>query len=1030
MSTATPFNALGGFSVGIPPEVVIDSTGNVVNNVNAPNSNVTANRVFANAFLYANGDPLSIGAAGANTQVQYNNAGLLGASSAFTFNSATSLLTVSKLQVGNTANLGNISNVVILGGTNGYFLQTDGAGNLTWAPAANGGNTGNGTPGGANTQVQFNDAGSFGGDAGFTYNKTTNTLAVTSNITAGNNITSSNLSVSNANVSNTLVVSQINAGNIALTGNVTDANWIHSSYFLGNGHNLFGLVGANVVGQVSFANVANNVAGANVTGAVALANVANSVSGANVSGQVGNALVAGSVYNSTQANITSLGNLTSLTVIGNTTLGNQTVSNYFVGNLFGIANLARNVTLASQPNITSVGTLTTLTVSGTTTLGNSTTSNYFIGNLYGVANSAILANTANLANVANTANLANAAVLAGTVTVNAQPNITSVGTLSSLNVSGNVNAGNFVGNFVGNVSNANYASFAGTVTTNAQPNITSVGTLTSLTVSGAVTAIGFTGPLLTAAQPNITSVGTLTSLAVSGNITAGNISGGNRINANFVSGTLLTNAQPNINYVGNLGWLNVDTTVANSNGNIRFNGSMTGYGTASDITITGNLSAANFVSAERLLGSISTAAQPNITSLGNLTSLTVLGVSNLGNAGNVKITGGNANYILSTDGAGNLSWIEQAASNITVPGGSNTYIQFNDGGAFGGDNLFTWNKNTDTLFVGGNANISSVVTAQIFNSNIPTGTAPLQVVSTTPVANLAVQTAATVRSNAQPNITSLGILTSLDVSGNLNTANLSVTSTFSAGNVSTPGTVATTNLNVTGNASLNGISTVTGTGNLIINGRFNAANSSNVFLGSVSNVKITGGLNGYVLSTDGAGNLSWAAGGGGGGNGNPGGSNTQVQYNDSGAFGGSSFFTFNEASNNVQISGNLIANTVTIGAGIYQFSHTNVYFATTSSSTADQVLLSIPAADIAAVDYTIISTDNTIRNFIKISCVLNGSSLNYVEYSTLPVNGYTGDFVVEYDAGNLLSPPSIQLKMTPQSANTMSHKMSVTTYNE
>lgn len=1029
MSTATPFNALGGFSVGIPPEVVIDSTGNVVNNVNAPNSNVTANRVFANAFLYANGAPLSIGAAGANTQVQYNNAGLLGASSAFTFNSATSLLTVSKLQVGNTANLGNISNVVILGGTNGYFLQTDGAGNLTWAPAANGGNTGNGTPGGANTQVQFNDAGLFGGDAGFTYNKTTNTLAVTSNITAGNNITSANLSVSNASVSNTLVVSQIDADNITLTGNVTNANWIHSSYFLGNGHNLFGLVGANVVGQVSFANVANNVAGANVTGAVALANVANSVSGANVSGQVGNALVAGSVYNSTQANITSLGNLTSLTVIGNTTLGNQTVSNYFVGNLFGIANLARNVTLASQPNITSVGTLTTLTVSGTTTLGNSTTSNYFIGNLYGVANSATLANTANLANVANTANLANAAVLAGTVTVNAQPNITSVGTLSSLNVSGNVNAGNFVGNFVGNVSNANYASFAGTVTTNAQPNITSVGTLTSLTVSGAVTAAGFTGPLLTAAQPNITSVGTLTSLAVSGNITAGNVSGGNRVSANFISGTLLTNAQPNINYVGNLGWLNVDTSVANSNGNIRFNGSMTGYGTASNITITGNLSAANFVSAERLLGSISTAAQPNITSLGNLTSLTVVGVSNLGNAGNVRITGGNANYVLSTDGTGNLSWVEQATANATVPGGLNTYIQFNDGGTFGGDNTLTWNKNSDTMFVGGNINAANIITAPIFNSNVANGTAPLQVLSSTPVANLAAATADTVRNAAQPNITSVGTLTSLAVSGNISTANLNVTGTFSAGNISTPGTLGATNLNLSGTGLLSGNTTITGTGNLIINGRVNAANSSNVFLGSVSNVKITGGLNGYVLSTDGAGNLSWAAGGGGGGNGTPGGSNTQVQYNDSGAFGGSAFFTFNEAINKVNIAGNLTANGITMGAGIYEFSHSNVFFATTSSI-ATQTLLSIPAADVAAVDYTIISTDGSIRNFIKISTVISGSVLNYVEYSTLPVNGYTGDFTVEYDAGNIISPPSIQLKISPQSANTMTHKMSVTTYKE
>ncbi len=37
---------------------------------------------------------------------------------------------------------------------------------------------GGGTPGGSDTQVQFNDGGAFGGDAGMTYNKTTNTLTV------------------------------------------------------------------------------------------------------------------------------------------------------------------------------------------------------------------------------------------------------------------------------------------------------------------------------------------------------------------------------------------------------------------------------------------------------------------------------------------------------------------------------------------------------------------------------------------------------------------------------------------------------------------------------------------------------------------------------------------------------------------------------------------------------------------------------------------------------------------------------------
>lgn len=46
------------------------------------------------------------------------------------------------------------------------------------------GTGGGGSPGGSNTQVQFNDSGSFGGDAGFTYNKTTDTVNVAGNVEA------------------------------------------------------------------------------------------------------------------------------------------------------------------------------------------------------------------------------------------------------------------------------------------------------------------------------------------------------------------------------------------------------------------------------------------------------------------------------------------------------------------------------------------------------------------------------------------------------------------------------------------------------------------------------------------------------------------------------------------------------------------------------------------------------------------------------------------------------------------------------
>jgi hypothetical protein len=91
---------------------------------------------------------------------------------------------------------------------------------------------------------------------------------------------------------------------------------------------------------------------------------------------------------------------------------------------------------------------------------------------------------------------------AGTVTTNAQPNITSVGTLTTLSVTGNITGANLIGNHFGNgaaissITGANVtgqvgnALVAGTVYTAAQPNITSVGTLTTLSVTGNTTISG------------------------------------------------------------------------------------------------------------------------------------------------------------------------------------------------------------------------------------------------------------------------------------------------------------------------------------------------------------------------------------------------------------------------------------------------------------------------------------------------------------------------------------------------------------
>jgi hypothetical protein len=178
----------------------------------------------------------------------------------------------------------------------------------------------------------------------------------------------------------------------------------------------------------------------------------------------------------------------------------------------------------NQPNITNVGTLGNLSVAN------------------GISAFSIGVNNLTAASYVNASSITATSGLTGTILTVAQPNITSVGTLSSLDVTGNITAGTFIGPVTGDIT-GNVSGSSATVTVAAQPAITSVGTLTSLTVSGNVVAgninsgsgtiqttgnIATTsniagtylaGQVRTSAQPQITSVGSLTALAVNGTTT-------------------------------------------------------------------------------------------------------------------------------------------------------------------------------------------------------------------------------------------------------------------------------------------------------------------------------------------------------------------------------------------------------------------------------------------------------------------------------------------------------------------------------
>lgn len=113
-------------------------------------------------------------AAGADTQIQYNSSGIIGAGSNFTFNYTTNTLTVTSLVSGGGAGITNLNASNIASGTMATARLGSGTaststflrGDSTWqTPPVT-------PPAGNNMTVQFNNNGVFGGNPNFTFNST------------------------------------------------------------------------------------------------------------------------------------------------------------------------------------------------------------------------------------------------------------------------------------------------------------------------------------------------------------------------------------------------------------------------------------------------------------------------------------------------------------------------------------------------------------------------------------------------------------------------------------------------------------------------------------------------------------------------------------------------------------------------------------------------------------------------------------------------------------------------------------------
>jgi len=253
------------------------------------------------------------------------------------------------------------------------------------------------------------------------------------------------------------------------------------------------------------------------------------------------------------------------------------------------------------------------------------------------------------------------------------------------------------------------------------------------------------------------------------------------------------------------------------------------------------------------------------------------GVLSLGTVANVKITGGSASQYLRTDGAGNLSF----ASITPTAAGSNTQIQFNNSSVTTGAANFTYNFNTEIVSANG-LNVTNLATANniTVTSNVSAG-------------NLSISGRANITGNL--------------ISGNLTTTNLVATTVNVSGNITTSSYVKASDANITGNAAIGNINTaaITATGNIAFSG-------ANVSLGSVTNLKITGGLANRILATDGSGNLRWAVPATA-----PGGTNTQIQFNDAGVLSGTANLTYNKFTDTFSTSNVLFTGSnITLGDAI------------------------------------------------------------------------------------------------------------------
>jgi len=704
------FNSVAGFSVGENPTNIILANGDITTSNASISGNVVTFGIYTDHYYYANGTPLDFQMpAGSDFQLQFGNAGNFDSTPRLVWNPVTNTLEVG----GKITASGNV--------TAPYFI-----GNVI------GNISGNIVVPGLNKAVLYNDHGIAGSSDALIFDEDSNVLTLNGDL----NVININAS---ANISGLITTAA--QPNITSLGTLTTLN-------------VTGLTNASNIAVSNNIVVSNN---ANVRGNLRVEDTAT----------IRHLIASGLLYPSTDGTPNQV-----IVTDGQGNLGFKTIETDRLSNGSSNIQILQNSNI--KFNISGVPAIATITPDGVDVIGTITATTYISAN-NAVINKTLVSNNITLSGLDNTikgvssvdsvlytgSNISISDTITtsklrvtGGVISDLAPDVTSTYDLGSTNYKWNniyLGANLFVGNAkvtgINDVLTTANANVKNTLSANVLSVSTEINALGNVTISGNLTVGGSTEYI------NVSSLSIKDPLILLG----GDLNGGNStVYDGKDRGLLLQNYKPDGSGVQNqfFGWKSgTGEFVASSN--------VTDF--AGDVVTQdrlANIRASSFIG--NLSGTVTTSSQPQITSLGTLTGLTVSGSATIqgstavdsltasgiayptvdGQVGQVLTTNGSGAIYFSTpvtssisNGTSNISVVQNGNVNISAAGTPNVAVISSSGLKVNGNANVTGNIKTDgNITATGNVFIG--LTAIRYSTTTTTSTLPGQVIASVPIAGI------------------------------------------------------------------------------------------------------------------------------------------------------------------------------------------------------------------------------------------------------------------------------------------------------